>query len=236
MPISKSRIPGSINLFDHYMVTVRGYMHDGNPVTNADRLGITNTEQQTLDALCDEWIPLYALYQNKRSSRTLLVTDQLHAIIQRTKSYDKEHHILDRVAASPNVTITDLSTFNIKSDSLSKQNRTKPSKPIELQVVPEIKQIGGGELSIKCNNNFDARTAIVEDANEVEFRYLVGNEAPQSMNDPMLNQEASTKARFILKLGAENSGKTAYLYFRWYNSHYPELAGPWTTLQTALIV
>lgn len=236
MSTTRARIPGSIVPFNSYIEKTSDHMVKGNPVNNATRLGILEPELQSWISFRDEWLPLFPQYANKRNSRTLLITDQLHVIIRKTKAYDKKHRILDRIAASPNVTVTDLTTFHIKSGPLAKQSRTKPSKPISTLVAPEIVQIGGGKLSIRCNNNADSRTAIIADANEVEFRYLSGAEAPASANDPLLWQGVSTKARFTLGLGDENSGKTAYLYFRWANSRYPALAGPWSQLYAVLIL
>ncbi|RKD85095.1 hypothetical protein [Mangrovibacterium diazotrophicum] len=236
MATNRSRIPGAIGLFNSYIASTADYFEAGTPESNAARLGILDTEKTAWLAFRDEWNPLYPLYENKRSTRTMLVTDQLHAIIKDTKTYDKEHHLLDRIAASPNVTITDLSTFNIKSGPLAKQRRTKPSKPIDALVIPDLVQIGGGELSITCRNNMDARTGIIDEANGVELLYLVGTEPPASANDPLLRQSFSSRARFTLNLGNDSNGKTAYLYFRWVNSKYPTLAGPWTRMYSVLVV
>jgi len=236
MTSTTSRIPESIALFNTYIENTTNYLDAGTPETNAARLGILDTEKHDWGAFRDAWSPLYPLYENKRNSRTILVTDQLHAIIKNTKTYDKEHHLLDRIAASPNVTITDLSTFNIKSGPLAKQSRTKPTTPIDALVIADLAQIGGGELSITCRNNVDSRTAIIEEANGVEFRYLAGGEAPVSVADERLRQSLSSRARFTLNLGDENVGKTAYLYFRWVNTKYPALAGPWSSRMTVLVV
>lgn len=236
MSTTRTRIPNSIVSFNTYITTTDDYLLTGTPDTNATRLGIIASEQQSWTAFRTEWTPLFPQYENKRNSRTMLVTDELHNIIRKTKAFDQEHHILDRIAASPNVTVTDLSTFNIKSGPLAKKSHTKPTKAITALVVPDISQLGGGELAIKCSNNADSRVAVLDEANEVEFRYLVGTEAPASMNDPLLQQGASTHARFTLNLGGENGGKTAYLYFRWQNTKYPALAGPWSQLYAILIV
>jgi len=231
-----TRIPKSILDFNTYINSTTTYLGQGSPETNATRLNILDSEQQAWTALNTAWEPLFPLYEAKRTSRTILVTDELHEIIDQLRAYDKEHHILDRIAASPNVTVTDLSVFNIKSGTLAKKGRSKPSSPIEALVVPEISQLGGGELKIKCHNNEDQRVAVVDGASCVEYRFLVGDEAPASVNDPLLQQSASTRASFALRLGAENSGKRAYLYFRWCNASYPELAGPWSGMTEVLIV
>ena len=233
---NRSRIPTSIYDFNTYLETTDSYFAEGAPETNAARLGILETEQQSWHGFLESWSPLFPIYENRRNSRTMLVTDELHSIINQVKTYDKEHRILDRIAASPNVTVTDLSVFNIKSGALAKKSRTKPTNPIEALVVPDIDQIGGGELALKCRNNMDNRTAIVPDASCVEYRYLIGETPPTSPDQAGLQQDLSTRASFVVNMGSGNAGKNVYLYFRWNNTKYPALAGPWSHVYPVLIV
>ena len=231
-----TRIPRTINRFDTYLENGVRYLQAGNPVTNASRLAIQEEEVTTLTGYYSEWSPLFLLYADKKNSRTTAVTEQLHLIINKTVDYDHQQHLLDRIASSPNVTVTDLDTFNIKGSLLAKTTRSKPSKAISELVLPDISQLGGGELTIKCRAGESNRAAILKSADCVEFRYRVDEQAPTSVKDEGLASSVSTKAIFTLSLGAENSGKVAYLYFRWYNTKYPNLAGPWSSLHTALIL
>jgi len=231
-----TRIPRTINRFDTYLENGVRYLQAGTPVTNASRLAIQEEEVTTLTSYYSEWSPLYLLYTDKKNSRTTAVTEQLHLIINKTVDYDHQQHLLDRIASSPNVTVTDLDTFNIKGSLLAKTTRTKPGKAISELVLSEINQLGGGELAIRCRTAEGGRAAILQGADCVEFRYRVDEQAPASVNDEGLKSGISTKASFTISLGAENSGKYAYLYFRWYNTKYPNLGGPWSSLNTALIL
>ncbi|PTN09795.1 hypothetical protein C8N47_10389 [Mangrovibacterium marinum] len=231
-----TRIPRAISRFDTYLENATRYLQAGSPETNASRLSIQEEEVTTLNGYYAEWSPLYLLYSDKKNSRTTAVTEQLHLIIEKTVDYDHQQHLLDRIASSPNVTVTDLDTFNIKGSLLAKTKRTKPSKAITELVLPDISQRGGGELAIKCRNSEGGRAAILKEANCVEYRYRVDEQAPTSVNNEGLNTGISTKASFTLSLGAENSAKYAYLYFRWYNTKYPNLAGPWSSLHSVLIL
>jgi hypothetical protein len=47
-------------------------------------------------------------------------------------------------------------------------------------------------------------------------------------NDPMMRQQFSTHAKFIAEFGPESSGKWLVIYFRWYNTKHPNLAGTWS--------
>nr|WP_319397603.1 hypothetical protein [uncultured Carboxylicivirga sp.] len=233
---SKSRIPVSINEFNTYLIATDSYLTEGTPETNATRLGILAQEQEIWHSFLTEWNNFFSSYSNKRSERTMLVTEELHSVIKKTKLFDQTSHLLDRIASSPNVTLTDLTVFNIKSGDLAKSSRSKPVTPIDTQVVPMIQQIGGGSLSIKSKNNHDERTAILKEANCVQYRYIISDTPPESVHDEALKQGLSTRATFVLETGANNAGKRIYLYFRWYHTSYQALAGPWSRVYSVLIV
>jgi len=232
----RSRIPRSLEAFSAYIVQTDDYLQQGEPQTNASRLGLLPHEVDLWHTLRKEWDALYPLYENKHASRTLLVTEQLHELVGRIKRYNSQRNLLNRIAASPESTVTDLSVFNIKSGSLAKQSKSRPEQPIEALVVPDFKLIGGGELIVKCRNNKSSQIAIIKDAELVEYLFCADNEPPPSPNDKRLDRGFSPRARFIIALGGENSGRYANFYFRWINSKYPGLAGPWSPLYRILIV
>ena len=161
---------------------------------------------------------------------------ELRLIIDETADFDQSNHILDRIAASPNVTIADMETFNIKKRVLQKSTRTIPTTPIVDSVSITLIPIGGGSILLKCYRSTGQRAAICEEADCVQYLYQVGDTPPASADAGSLKNGLSTKASFTLALGASSSGKTLYIYFRWYNTKHPELAGPWSSLQTSLIV
>ncbi len=232
---SNPRITRSIPAFSTYLEGLVDYLLAGTPETNAARLGIPDEDVQVVSDLRDRWIPLYRLYENKRGTRTSLVTEQLYDIIDEMKSYNQESKFLDRVAASTKVTATDLSVFNIKDGTLAKK-RQPLTEMLAAVVVPKVNQLGGGVLAIRCFNNLDSRRGIVDDADSVEMRYHIGETAPESPDDEGLTSSLSTKASFKLALGAKAAGKTVHIYFRWNNTKYPALAGPWSILFSITVV
>lgn len=233
---NRSRMPNNFDEFNTYLGQGVTYLQAGTPTTNAERLGIDTTEVTDLNSYYTDWKPVYSLYSDKKNSRTTSVIEQLRIIQDNVFDYDHTQHILDRIAASPNATVTDLTTFNIKSGLLAKTTRTKPTTPISEVVSATIKQQGGGILAIKCRDEASGTAAIVEEANCVEYMYKIGTEAPASVKADGLKNGLSTRASFTLSVGAENSAKNIYIYFRWLNTKYPALAGPWSSLQTCVIV
>jgi len=232
----RSRIPRLISTFNPYIINTSKYFIDGTPVNNATRLGLTEAEVKHWTELAEEWLPLYKLYIDKKNSRTVAVKNQLLHIIQETVELDRTNHILDRIGASTQATIEDAGVFRIKKGITAKKTRTIPQTPITEQVVASIKFIGGGSVKVKCCSSTAQRAGIYRDADSVECLFAVGHTPPDSAQAPGLQKELSTKATFILPLGPEHSGEYLYIYFRWYSTRHPHLAGPWSSLQTVLVL
>ena len=229
-----SRIPRGIDGFNLYIITTCAFLQAGMPV-NADRLGILPEEAAKWQKFLVEWTPLYAKYSDKKNGRTTAVKDQLLDIMDQCIGLDQTNRILDRIAASPNVTIVDMETFNIKKGVLQKGTRTISNTPISEIVNAALQSLGGGSFAVKCHNS-TSRASITDGADSVQYAYLIGTTPPESVVATGLTKDLSTKASFTLALGPENSAKYLYIYFRWYNTKHPELAGPWSGLQTVLIV
>ena len=230
-----TRMPRAIDVFNSYLMNTNAYLKMGTP-SNAERLGLLPTEVDRWSYLLVQWTPLYSKYSDKKNSRTTAVKDQLLELIGIATDFDQSVHFLDRIAASPNVTIVDMETFNIKKGVLQKTTRTVPVTPITEAVVASIQPLGGGTVVLKCYTVTGQRASIYSGADSVQFLYQVGDTPPVSAEVPGLNKELSTKAIITLSLGAGSSGKNLYIYFRWYNTKHPELSGPWSALQTSLIL
>ena len=229
------RIPRGIDDCSLYLVSTNNYLVSGSP-NNAERLGILPAEAVKWADLTNRYQPLYRLYSDKKNSRTTAIKDQLLSIIEELINLDQSCHLLDRIAASPNVTIADMETFNIKKGVLQKTTRSVATTPLTNRVAAAIQPLGGGSLNIKCRNLSGERAAIDEGANSVQYAFKVGDAAPTSADAENLRREISTKAVFVLALGSASSAKNLFIYFRWYNTKHPDLAGPWSALMTTLIL
>ena len=229
------RIPRGIDDCNQYLVSTNNYLDAGTP-NNAERLGILPAEVTKWAGLANRYQPLYLLYSDKKNSRTTAVKDELLSIIDELADLDQTSHLLDRIAASPNVTIADMETFNIKKGILQKTTRSVASTPLTNRVVAAIHPLGGGSVTIKCRNLSSERASIDEGANCVQYAFQVGNAAPVSADAPNLRREVSTRASFVLALGSASSAQSLFIYFRWYHTKHPELAGPWSALMTTLIL
>jgi len=207
----------------------------GNP-SNAARLGILPAEVTKWSAFAGQWSPLYSKYTDAKGSRTTAIKDQIWSIMGNCVKFDRKNHILDRISASPQVTITDMETFNIKKGALQKTNHSKRRTPLEEPLFASIRQIGGGNVAIKCRSSKGGRAAVFTGADSIQFAYLVGDTAPASADAEGIRSGISTKASIILTLGSACSHMYLHIYFRWYLTKHPDLAGPWNSMQTIFIL
>jgi hypothetical protein len=230
-----SRIPRRVEKFNQFLTSTTAYLLTGTP-TNAERLGILPEEVSQWSDINARWGSNYLKYGDKKNSRTTSVIEEIKHVILDLIDLDHSCHLLDRIAASPNATITDLETFNIKRGILQKSTRSKPTTPITELVVPAIQPIGGGFVSIKCRSHAGNSASIIDGADCVQYNYSVGGTPPASAETEGLKTGLSTKASFTLSLGAASAKKELFIFFRWFNTKYTDFAGPWTSLQTTLIL
>ena len=228
-----TRVPQTISEFNVYVNNALDYLNNGEPQKNSVRLTITEGEVTLLTGIVDRWKPLYGLYTDKEKTRTPLVVAQLQDLMTEFNDLNQSKHLLNRIAASANVTVEDLKTFNIKS-GLAK--RSVAVQPIQETINVSIQLLGGGSVTFKCRAEGSSHASIIDQANGIQYTYLGGTTPPTSADDAGLFRDISTKATFTLSLGSGSSTKYLYIYFRWYNTKHPELAGPWTRLVSTLIV
>jgi hypothetical protein len=62
-----------------------------------------------------------------------------------------------------------------------------------------------------------------------------GAALPATPNDAGMTKTLFTKAKIIQQVGTENEGMILCEFLQWYIPKHPELAGPWSDLQTTII-
>jgi len=231
-----TRIPRSINEFGTYIGSTNIYFSSGAPVSNGERLGISPEEMTQWKGFEEKFSPLLLMYNDATNSRTRAIRNNLIEIIDKAIAYDQANHILDRIAASPNATVYDWGAFNINGGVSPKTTRTRSITVIREPVSVTFQQLGGAIIAIKCYSTTGARAAIFGEADSVQYLFKTGNVPPTSTNEEGLKSGLSTKGSFNLELNPEYKGKYLYIYFRWYNTKHPEMSGPWSELQTTMIM
>ena len=147
MPSGKARTARNIKGFNDDIRNTNAYLNAPSPLpsveTNGVRLGILPAEITQWGVFLSEWIPLFELYSDKKTSRTTEIKDELKLIISAAVAYDKKIHMYDRIAVSPNATTLDFETFHIlRGTSLADTTHTPAPAPGSKTVVITLKTMG----------------------------------------------------------------------------------------------
>ncbi len=205
---------------------------DGLVTANATPWGIPPADVTEINTLRATYEPLYHTSQNKTTRNQ---GDVLAHRRTRTK-YEKRIRKLARNYLMYNP----LLTKKDKSDLGLTIHDTEPSPSAPINDVPIIglKGLGGGDIEVRCRVRGDqTRASMHSDANLVEYRFVTvqSDEAAPDAPEDCTKGSSQTKAKFVIKAGARNSGKRFYGFFRWLNNRRPRQEGPWTNVQTVVI-
>lgn len=234
----RSRIPLTIPEFNTYINQTLARLIATNPDTgNPYWTDFTftageNTEWGTRSAA---WHALYALYSNP-ATKTAIVNEQVKNFMDDFRPFGQP--LLDKIKASGLADETDAAVFHI---DLRRHEPSHHTLPIPLDCIPTITMKGRGTMEVHTRAGEDqSRPSIPVDAgaNALQMAFYVSDgpiHSPLNVDDSGVQREIITKAHFIKELGTAQQGKWISAYFRWYNTHHPELAGPWSLQQNSVI-
>ncbi len=235
-----NRIPLTVAEFVTYLKNTNTFLKSDDPLNPGhkqwERLGLTSAEQTDWDNSNTAAQDLWAKYSNA-DLRTLSVMRELRTLrLNWTKG---ARGIVNRIASSAAATQQDATVFNFV---LVKKQPTKQTVDITELVIAGIKRIGSGEFGIECRFEKDTkRPSLLPKADGVEYSFKITNTQPADPATVDLEGEGFrlrfvSKAKFVFKSGTANKGKYLIIAFRWVNSKYPELAGPWCEAQIMVII
>lgn len=231
--MSKSKVPHGNSAFNNYVNSTGSYIQEGEP-TNAERLLFTTTEKDFWLNTVTSWNREYALYSDELKSRTKEVIDNVNEIKNNFLDFIDQSMILKRIKANPEASDVDLDVFLLLPKSSG--STTSSDHAIEENVLPMISQIGGATLVVKCLSDDGNRCRIVEGASVVEYRYCIGCDKPENADSALLSYGVSTKASFQIKLPLDAAKKEVHIYFRWNNTRHQNIAGPWSDLNSVMVL
>lgn len=230
----KSRIPNKIADFNAYLTSSDDYLKTElsagpPPVTNGTRLGLQASDVTAWTNYRTQWVPLYATYNNT-NTRTTTVTQQVNNLIAAFREFAQP--LLNIMAASPNATEYDEQALNFK---VERKPPTRPTVPIAEECVSSASSLGGGQVKFISRTNHDtARASLADGADSIQYAYKIGDQAPANPDDTSKTIIA-TRASTVQALGTDASGKKLHYYARWFNTKYPQFAGPWSELMTVVL-
>jgi hypothetical protein len=134
-----------------------------------------------------------------------------------------------------------------------KTNKTRHNVATKNTVVFKSTSLGGGVIQTDCHSSGSAtlnplaKTAKAgkktnrdkkEEGYEIMKSWKIinsGDALPVTANDAGMTKTLFTKAKIIQQLGPENEGKKLCEFLQWYIPKHPELASPWSNMQTTII-
>jgi len=201
-------------------------------VANKVAWGIPDAAIAPLLALQAEYEPLYWKIQDKRTRTSADVTahrDCKKRLLKEWRAFHKEN-----VRDNRRIPKADLSVL------VGKEFDTEPSPHPVITDIPiaALRVIGGGDIDARCKALKDqTRPSMHPAANLVDYRYVlleIGDIPPADPEDYQ-KRDVSSRAKFIIRVGAKNEGKRFYAVFRWVNTTKPKQEGPWSEAITVVI-
>lgn len=228
-----ARVPKNAAEFNDYLLSTDNFLQaiSSGIIHNWERLQLSQQNADDWHARRLLWEPLYAKKQDP-AQRTKIVNAEVTTFIKDFKIFSA--NILDKIAGSDNATEADAIMFNVVLSGQQKAP-SHPTTPITEQCVISIEPLGGAEFKLSFRTSTDTgKPSLAEGADSVLFALQVGGTAPESADD-IEEKVLSTKATLVQSVDTQNIGQRLYIAQRWYHTKYPDLAGPWSTIQNIMI-
>ena len=247
--MSNSRVPQAIEAFNSYINSTDSYQKaitPTDPTPNYSRLGLTLEESDEWTAKREYWRDtLYPAYSDENTSTKV--------VKRNVKLFIKDFHtfanpLLNRMAASANVTTADEAAFNFVANRDT--THTTRGKIVDVPFL-KIQPLGGGQVKMRARTSDDGnRSSRHPLADGLEVRWVAltpavagsrntqpspGNSISVIITPPATatdcpNSFVNSKAQFIMELGQENKNKVFYCFIRWINLSKPANNGPWSDM------
>jgi hypothetical protein len=201
-------------------------------VANKVAWGISNAAITPLLTLQAEYEPLYWKVQDKkaRTGGDVVAHRDCHKRYAAAwRAFHKEW-----VAGNRSIPKSELAIL------VGKERDTEPSPHPAITDIPivALRVIGGGDIDVRCKALKDqTRPSMHPAANLIDYRYVlleIGDIPPADPEDYQ-KRDVSSRAKFIIRVGAKNEGKRFYAVARWVNTTKPKQEGPWTEAVSVVI-
>jgi hypothetical protein len=228
-----SRVPETIPAFNIYMNTTDAYLQQidaGSGLPNWQRLGLALANNT-------DWHNNLLFWRDTLYKKYLDPTLSTSSVKAEVRQFMKDFRkfaspLLVLMAASANATTADELEFRFKRH---RRKRTFHTTPISDLCSGNLVHLGGGEFKIICRStDAEGRPRKADKADSIQIAYSIGNTTPPNPEQGM-TKEIFTKCVFVLDAGYAHIGKKIYVYFRWYNTKHPLLAGPWGNLVETVV-
>ncbi len=186
----------------------------------------------------DEWVNnVFPAYSNPLTSTSGVKSDT-HQFIDDFVQFMETELLIEKIKSCGLANHDDELVWNMKLEADEKSVHTDKITP---EVYAEITTLGRGMFDIHTKAEADmTRSSIPRDAgaDSVQFAYIIvdkPSDAPMDPNSELLKKDISRKAHFEFDAGSANQSKWLVVYFRWFNTSFPKIAGNWGTMQIVAI-
>jgi hypothetical protein len=186
----------------------------------------------------DEWVnTLYPDYLNPDKNHAA-VKKSMHKFIEDFDDWLHQELLITKIVACGKANDTDADIFNVV---LVRSAPTSRDTQIPAKCFAEVEGAGRGVMECWVRSKADQTRPSVpldDGADSVQYAWAVVDketEAIKDLNDPRLVKVVNKHAHFQFDADSKNQGKWLVIYFRWYNTSHPELAGVWSTMVVTVI-
>lgn len=227
-----SRVPGKISAFNEYIDSTDKLLQSVNKATGNPYYvdyGIDAATAAQWSSRRINWDKnVYAAYINPTTS-TSIAKENVQHFIKDFRVFARP--VLAKIVASGVAGSQEEQTFRFK---LVRKDPTTHRTAIKKDCSAGFRSLGGGRYKITCLADKEAgRAHKVEGADSVQFAYTISPQPPKpspTPDDGTMTLAIATRAIFIQNFGSANLACWLTIYFRWYNTKHPLLAGPWSPL------
>jgi hypothetical protein len=240
--MSKEIIPRNIEIFNNYIRKTNTRQLAINPdTTNPYFKDYTWTPAQSTAYTTDwhdEWVnTLFVDYLNP-AINLAMQKKKMHHFIEDFDAWLHTELLIVKIVGCGKANEDDAAIWNVV---LVRHGATHHTDPIAGVCNGKVAGLGRGVMDCAVRWAGDSsRPSIPHDAgaDSVQYAYAVvanANSGISNLNDPQLVKQISKQAHFHLDADSANQGKWIVIYFRWYNTIHPELAGVWSTMTITVI-
>jgi hypothetical protein len=187
----------------------------------------------------DQWVnELYPSWSNALK-KTKPVNEGVVRFMKKFKEMVRNQQLIAKIKSSAVASEAEALTWNFV---LKRKQPSRHTVRIGKTIAAMVKAAGRG--LIRCVVRYggdESRPSIPrpDGADSVQYACAVFNTKEETMNEKLtpdeMRKEISTKASFQFDAGFANQAKWLVIYFRWYNTKHPNLAGTWSVMYVLAI-
>ncbi len=227
-----SRVPGKISVFHEYIDNTNTRLQAINGATGNPYYvdyGIDAATAAEWSARRTNWYTkIHPAWSNPTTS-TSIAKENVQAFIKSFRVFARP--VLAKIMASGVAGNAEAQTFRFV---LVRKDPTMARTRIHKDCSAGFQSLGGGRYKIFCRSDKEeGRAHKVDGADSVQYAYTISPQQPKpspTPDDGTMTLAISTKAVFIKDLGVHNQANWLAIYFRWYNTKHPQLAGGWSPM------